>query len=206
MGLLPEFPTDFSLMDVMIYPQPVLRYKSKPVRRINKELRQIAAAMFELMYQHDGVGLAANQVGLPLQLFVVNLSGDVSKTSDEFVLVNPVIQRRKGNDEDEEGCLSFPDIRAKVVRSATIEIEGISLAGETQQFAWGGMLARAAQHEIDHLGGTVFIDRLTPTAFADVRDDLEYLESVFRRNQESGNIAPDAEIQRALESLERQFC
>lgn len=193
-------------MGIFVYPHPILRYKSKPIRRINKELRRIVGEMFALMYQHDGIGLAANQVGMPLQLFVVNISGDAAKTSDEFVLINPVIQRRKGNEEDEEGCLSFPDMRAKVARSATLEVEGISLAGESQTFAWDGMLARAAQHELDHLSGVVFIDRLTPTAFADVRDDLEYLESVFARDQASGKISPDAEIIRSLESIEKQFC
>ncbi|MGL4944399.1 MAG: peptide deformylase [Thermoguttaceae bacterium] len=193
-------------MEIQIYPHPVLRYKSKPICRINKELRRIVGEMFALMYQQDGIGLAANQVGLPLQLFVVNTSGDAAKTNEEFVLINPVIQRRKGNEEDEEGCLSFPDVRAKVIRSAKLEIEGISLAGEPQSFAWDGMLARAAQHELDHLSGVAFIDRLTPTAFADVREDLEYLESVFARNQASGKIAPDAEIIKSLESIENQFC
>lgn len=193
-------------MNLILFPHPTLRHKSKPVRRINKDLRRIVAEMFAEMYKHEGLGLAANQVDLPLQIFVMNTSGKAENTQDEFVLINPVIHRRKGNEEDEEGCLSFPDIHTKVIRSATIEIEAVSLAGTPQVFHWNKLLARAAQHECDHLVGMNFIDRLSSTALTDISDDLQLLSLSFIRAQDRGEIPSDAEIQKRLLSIEQQFC
>ena len=104
-------------MEIVHYPHPTLRHQSKPVRRVDTELREIVREMFRLMYEAEGVGLAANQVDLPLRLFVVNL-GTERGEDKELVFINPVISGPKGNDEAEEGCLSIPKVYAPVRRPA----------------------------------------------------------------------------------------
>ena len=151
-------------MKVLKYPHPILKYKCKPLQKINQDLRDIVAAMFEIMYAAEGVGLAANQVGLPFRLFVMNSTGKKEEKDNEYVFINPIILKKNGTVTDNEGCLSFPDIHADVIRSETIEVESISLSGEEQHFKWKDRLARIVQHEIDHLNGVSFVDRLTATA------------------------------------------
>jgi peptide deformylase len=121
---------------VLKYPHPLLKYKCKPLQKINQELRDIVGEMFEIMYASDGVGLAASQVGLPFRLFVMNPTGKKEETEEEYVFINPVILKKTGNVSDNEGCLSFPDIHADVVRAETVEVESISLSGEEQRFKW----------------------------------------------------------------------
>ena len=99
-------------MEIVTYPHPTLRHESKPVKRVDAELREIVQEMFHLMYEARGVGLAANQVDLPLRLFVLNLESDPDK-SEEFVFINPVISKPKGSEEKEEGCLSLPELWLK---------------------------------------------------------------------------------------------
>ena len=182
-------------LTVKKYPHPILKYKSNPVMKIDAELKEIVREMFDLMYDTDGLGLAANQVGLPYQFFVMNASGDREKKEEEYVFINPVIQKKKGKEEDEEGCLSFPEIRAPVVRAAEIELEGISLEGKPQRFTWKGLLARAVQHETDHLKGVSFIERLSEPAFLEVREQLANLETQFETDQRLGLIPPNEEIE-----------
>ena len=163
--------------------------------------------MFDTMYLGDGVGLAANQVGLPFQVFVMNASADRTKTEDEFVFINPVIVKKFGGfEEEEEGCLSFPGIHAVVERPVEIIIEGAGLDGKLQQFKWKGFPARAVQHEFDHLHGTTFIDRLTPMRLYEIQDDLIALEKEFETNRQLKIIPPEDEIAATLEELERKFC
>src|ERR1700722_19235702 len=97
-------------MQIIRYPHPALRWKSKPITRIDAELKRTVRAMFEAMYASNGIGLAANQVALPYRLFVTNATGDAAATEAERVFLNPEIVRRKGTVEGEEGCLSLPEI------------------------------------------------------------------------------------------------
>jgi len=157
------------------------------------------------MYEAAGVGLAASQVGLPFRLFVMNPTGNKEEKEQEFVFINPVIIKKNGNVIDNEGCLSFPEIYADVVRSETIEVESISLSGEEQCFKWKDRPARIVQHEIDHLNGTCFVDRLTATAKLDVRSDLEELQTIFGGDQRLGFDSVDT-VLRKWEEYEKKFC
>ncbi len=187
------------------YPHPILQYKSKPVMKIDAELKRIVDEMFELMYETDGVGLAANQVGIPFQFFVMNASGDRENKEEEYVFLNPVIQKKKGKEEDEEGCLSFPEIRAPVIRAAQIELEGISLDGKPQRFTWKDFLARAVQHETDHLKGITFVDRLSEAAMVEVREQLRELEDEFETDQRLGLIPSHEEIRDQIAQWEKKW-
>ena len=161
--------------------------------------------MFELMYASDGVGLAANQVGLPFRLFVMNPTGKKEEKEEEYVFINPVILKKNGNASDSEGCLSFPDMHANVVRSESIEVEAVSLSGEVQQFKWKNRLARIVQHEIDHLNGFCFVDRLTSTATIEIKPELDELSTIFEGDQRLGFAPVTADIQE-YEEYAKKFC
>lgn len=151
-------------MRIIEYPHPTLRYVSRPLKRVDAELRRMVAEMFDLMYEAKGIGLAANQVDLPYRLFVVNLEGDPAAKDEEMVFINPVLSKHKGQAEQEEGCLSLPGLYAPVVRPETVTVQAYNLAGELYHQEVSGMLARCIQHETDHLDGILFIDRLDPAA------------------------------------------
>src|SRR4029077_9372481 len=151
-------------MDILPYPHPALRWKSKPIQEINDDLRRVVAEMFELMYAAKGIGLAANQVGLPYRLFIMHLSADPEIKDEEIVFINPDILKRKGTTEGEEGCLSFPGMYGQVKRAAKVDIEAFDLNGECFEYSLDELAARAVQHEADHLDGALFIDRMTDTA------------------------------------------
>jgi len=194
---------------VLSYPHPILKYKCKPLQKINQELRDIVAEMFDTMYAIGGVGLAANQVGLPFRLFIMNPTGNKEegnkKEEKEYVFINPVILKKNGNVTDNEGCLSFPDIHADVVRSETIEVESISLAGEEQRFQWTDRPARIVQHELDHLNGICFVDRVAATAKMGIKPELDDLSTVFEGNQRLGFDTIEAAIQ-TWKEYEQKFC
>ena len=153
------------VLRILKYPHPALRHKSKPLRRVDGELKNIVREMFDLMYQQKGIGLAANQVDLPYRFFILNLEADPAK-GQEHVFINPVISRRHGSVEAEEGCLSFPEIYAPVKRSEKIVLSAYNLDGEEVNYELNGLFARTVQHEYDHLDGKLFIDRLSPAASA----------------------------------------
>jgi peptide deformylase len=157
--------------------------------------------MFDLMYEHKGIGLAANQVDLPYRFFILNLEGDPAQ-AEEFVLINPVISRRHGTSEGEEGCLSFPEIYAPVKRSEKIVISAYNLAGDEVNYELTGLIARAAQHEYDHLDGILFIDRLSPAALMSIKEALSDLESEFQGQRHRGAIPEDHQIATRLAELE----
>ena len=192
-------------VNILKYPHPILKYKCKPLQKVNQELRDIVAEMFETMYAASGVGLAANQVGLPFRLFVMNASGNKETKEEEYVFINPVILKKNGNVPDNEGCLSFPDIHADVVRPEVIEVESISLSGEVQHFTWNDRPARIVQHEMDHLNGIGFIDRLSATAKLDIRSELDDLHAVFEGDQRLGFVSSEAAMQ-VLKEYEQRFC
>ncbi len=189
-------------MRILKYPHPALRHKSKELRRVDGELRRLAAEMLELMYQHKGVGLAANQVELPYRLFVLNPTGDPAAKDQEWVFINPTITKRNGQVEAEEGCLSFPEIYAQVRRSEKITIAAYNLAGQEVHYDLTGLAARGAQHEYDHLDGILFIDRLTPSGLLSVKDALAALEREFEGNRRRSLVPDDRQIAARLAELE----
>jgi peptide deformylase len=170
---------------------------------VDAELRKIVAEMFELMYEHVGVGLAANQVDLPYRLFVANPEGDAASQETEWVFINPVLSAGRGQEVDEEGCLSIPDIRAPVTRNARIKVQAYDLAGNEITVDAEGLMARILQHETDHLDGTLFIDRLGPAQFAAIRDKLEEFELEFQSRLDTGEFAGEEAVAARLADLER---
>jgi peptide deformylase len=159
--------------------------------------------MFELMYEAQGVGLAANQIDLPYRMFVINLQSDPAAADQEHVFVNPVLTDRKGNAEAEEGCLSLPGVYGDVKRSERVVLNAYDLAGAELTLELEGLFARAVQHEIDHLDGILFIDRLTPTGEMAIKDRLADFDAQFEGMRQRGEIPDDEAIARRLEELER---
>jgi len=190
-------------LQVIHYPHPTLRHPSKPLKRVDAELRTMIAEMFELMYAHEGVGLAANQVDLPYRLFVANPEGDRDAKETEFVFINPVLSAGRGAAEDEEGCLSIPGVYAPITRNATIKVQAYDLAGNEVAFEADGLLARILQHETDHLDGRLFIDRLGPAQLTSLRDKLEEFELVFQSRRDTGEIASPESLAARIADLER---
>lgn len=189
-------------LQIVQYPHPTLRHKSRPLKKVDAELRQIVTQMFDLMYEHGGVGLAANQVDLPYRLFVANETGDPQEKDAEHVFINPVLRKGRGQVEDEEGCLSIPDVRAPVLRSETIHVEAYDIEGNLYEGQAEGLMARILQHETDHLDGTLFIDRLGPAQLAGIKDRLAEFELAFRSQLETGEMPDDKAIARRLQELE----
>ena len=190
-------------MRIVKYPHPTLRHKSKPLRRVDAELRKIVGRMLDLMYEKKGIGLAANQVDLPYRLLVMNPQGDAAARESEYVFINPVIVKRSGTAEGEEGCLSFPDIFAPVRRSEKIVLSAYNLSGEEVSYQLGDLPARVAQHEYDHLDGVLFIDRLSPSARLSVKQALADLEQEFQGDRDRSLIPDDRQIAARLAELER---
>ena len=190
-------------LEIIQYPHPTLRHPSQPLKRVDAELRRLVAEMFELMYKHEGIGLAANQVDLPYRLFVANPSGKPENKRDEYVFINPVLSRGRGQAEDEEGCLSIPGVYAPVTRNETIRVQAYDLAGNEIEGDVDGLMARVIQHETDHLDGKLFIDRLGPTQLAAVRDKLEEFELAFRSRRETGELPGGEAMASRLAELER---
>ncbi|MEX0613810.1 MAG: peptide deformylase [Pirellulales bacterium] len=190
-------------LQIIHYPHPTLRHPSKPLKRVDAELREIVAGMFELMYEHEGVGLAANQVDLPYRLFITNVEGDREAKDEERVFINPVLSGGRGQEEAEEGCLSIPGIYSPVTRNTTIKFQAYDLAGNEIVGEAEGLMARILQHETDHLDGKLFIDRLGPAQLAAVRDKLEEFELDFQSRRETGELPNPDQIAARLEELER---
>lgn len=162
--------------------------------------------MFELMYAHKGVGLAATQVALPYRLFVVNESADPRRTDQELVFINPTITKGGGVVEDQEGCLSLPGLYAPVRRPAKATITAFDLRGQKVKLEVEGMLARIVQHEYDHLDGVLFIDKLSPSNLAAVREDLEDFEIDYQSRRQQGQIPTAQQIEHSLKELAAQRC
>ncbi len=148
------------ILKIVKYPEPVLSQPGEPVTEFNAELRKLAADMFETMYASQGVGLAAPQVGVSKRLTVVDLSMG-KRPEEKLVLINPEIISSEGRLYEEEGCLSFPDIREKVVRAAKVRIRAQDVHGKWFEMDGEELLARCFQHEIDHLDGVLFLFRMS---------------------------------------------
>jgi peptide deformylase len=148
------------ILKIVKYPEPVLSQPGEPVTEFNDELRKFVADMFETMYAAQGIGLAAPQVAVPKRLTVVDLSMGKDPTQ-KLVLINPEIIARDGKQYEEEGCLSFPDIREKVQRAWQVTVRAQDEHGKWFEMDGEELLSRAFQHEIDHLDGMLFIFRMS---------------------------------------------
>lgn len=189
------------MLRIVPYPHPALRYESRPVTRIDDELRSRVREMFDLMYESRGIGLAANQVALPYRFFVLNLTADPEQRDHEQVFVNPEIVKRHSSIEDEEGCLSFPGLYAKVRRARKIKVRAFDLSGNPIEIDAEDLASRAIQHETDHLSGRLFIDLLGPFSRTSTSAKLREFEAQFRKSQAEGEYPSDDEIVRQLDAL-----
>ncbi len=142
---------------------PVLRREADPVEEITDDVRSLVRDMFDTMYHADGVGLAAPQVGISQRITVLDVPHDEDEDERHVLaLINPrVVEASKETEKGVEGCLSIPGIEESVVRPSQVVIEALSPDGETVKIDASGLLARALQHELDHLDGVLFLDRLT---------------------------------------------
>ncbi len=165
-------------MEIVHYPDPVLRQKGAAVREISDEVVQRAHQMIEAMYGADGVGLAAPQVGWSVQLCVINPTPQ--ERENELVCVNPVLVDPVGEDVAEEGCLSLPEVHGNIPRAARVICRFYDLDGERHEIDADGLLARVFQHEVDHLNGRLIIDRMTPASRLSVRGRLKELERAYK--------------------------
>jgi peptide deformylase len=145
---------------IVKYPEPVLQRPAVPVTEFDDELRALVDDMFESMYAAQGIGLAAPQVGVSKRVTVLDLSFQ-KNPEEKIVLINPEITYRHGKQYGEEGCLSLPDIHEKVSRAAVVKVRAQNIDGEWKEYDAEELLARAFQHEIDHLDGVLFIFRVS---------------------------------------------
>lgn len=148
------------ILTIRKYPDPVLSQPGEPVTEFNDDLHKLVADMFETTYASQGIGLAAQQVGVPKRVTVIDLSMG-KNPADRLVLVNPEIISSEGKLYEEEGCLSFPEIREKVVRAAKVRIRAQDENGKWFEMDGEDLLSRCFQHEIDHLNGVLFIFRMS---------------------------------------------
>ncbi|MCG3175944.1 MAG: Peptide deformylase [Candidatus Omnitrophica bacterium] len=148
-----------AILPVVKYPEKVLTTRTRTVERITDQERRLVRDMIDTMYAESGVGLAANQVGVSLQIFVASADQVRGK---ELVAINPVIIRKEGVIREFEGCLSIPEFYEPVKRSRKVRLRALDLEGRTYEMDGEGLLARIFQHEIDHLNGVLFVDRLGP--------------------------------------------
>ena len=148
------------ILKVIKYPEPVLSQPGEPVTDFNDELRKLVADMFETTYASQGIGLAAPQVGVSKRVTVIDLSFG-KNPAERLVLINPEIIEREGKLYEEEGCLSFPEIREKVARSAKVRIRAQDEYGKWFEKDGEELMSRCMQHEIDHLDGVLFIFRMS---------------------------------------------
>ena len=179
------------ILKIVKYGHPVLRQKGARIEKITSEIKKLIADMLETMRDRNGVGLAAQQVGRPLQLTVI----DVREVQDRpstleldgkpadvngimpLVLINPEIKPDGEPVTGGEGCLSFPEIYAEVSRPGSVSVKALNEKLKPVEFRAGGLLSRAIQHEVDHLNGILFIDRMTKKAKEEIRDELDALQA-----------------------------
>lgn len=159
-----------AVMTILKYPDERLRTVAKPVEQVDDALRGIIEDMFETMYGSQGVGLAATQVNVHKRLFIADCS---ENANEPLTFINPEIIERDGLHENEEGCLSFPNVYAKVERAGKIKVRALDKNGDTFEREAEGLLAICIQHEIDHLNGKLFVDYLSPLKRDRIRKKLE---------------------------------
>jgi len=179
------------ILPVVKYGDPVLRKKGVAIEKVTPEIKRLVDDMFETMYNAAGVGLAAQQVGQALQLTVIDvravkdrpsrmeIAGKVVDVAEHMplVLINPKITPFGDPTKGPEGCLSFPEVYADITRPDSVEVEATNAEGKTVRFKAGGLLSRAVQHEVDHLNGILFIDRMTSETKAEIKDEIDALQA-----------------------------
>ena len=168
-----------AVLEIRTYPDPVLRKKTAQVNTIDDKILNLINDMVETMHAAPGVGLAANQVGVPLQVAVIDLSTQKERGHPLIVLINPEILAAEGSVIEEEGCLSIPEYAEKVKRAASVKVRAQDRRGKTFEIEADGLLAKALQHEIDHLNGMLFVDKLSQ-----LKKDLfkrKYKKTVLQR-------------------------
>jgi peptide deformylase len=150
-----------SIKPLIILPDPILRQVSKPVERVDDQLRKLAGDMLDTMYDAPGIGLAAIQVGEPLRMLVIDLAKEGEEPAPH-VFINPeILESSDERSVYEEGCLSIPDYYAEVERPASVRVKYLDRYGKQQEIAAKGLMATCLQHEIDHLNGVLFIDHIS---------------------------------------------
>ena len=188
------------ILEVIKYGNPVLRQKGAAIEKVTPEVKQLIADMFETMYATKGIGLAAQQVGKALQLTVLDLRGVEDRPStleldgkpadvEKFmplVLINPEIKPLTDSVPGPEGCLSFPELYGDVVRPESVAVKALNEKGKPVDFRCGGLLARAVQHETDHLNGILFIDRMDRKSKNEIREELDLLQAETKAQLELG--------------------
>ena len=184
-------------LSILQYGDPILRAKGQQIDEIDNRIRELAQNMLETMRAANGIGLAAQQVGEALQLTVLDISQvedrpstmklngeDVdSNAAMPLVLINPLIIRSEGSAVGTEGCLSFPEITGEIERAESVTVRARTLENKTIEIEATGLLARALQHEADHLNGILFIDRMSSAAKASVSSRLKRLQKETRRGR-----------------------
>src|SRR5438105_62832 len=182
------------ILSIVKYGTPVLRQKGARIEAITPTIKKLIADMFETMYAYKGVGLAAQQVGLALQLTVLDVRGINDRPSSlelkgkpadvnafmPLVLINPEFKAVGKPVAGPEGCLSFPEIFAEITRPEVVDVKAMNQEGKLIEFRCGGLLARAVQHETDHLHGILFIDRMEKEAKEELRSLLETLQKMTK--------------------------
>jgi len=177
------------ILKVVKYGHPALRQKGARISAVTSDIKKLVGDMFETMYAYKGVGLAAQQIGQPLQLTVIDVRGVTDRPSTleikgepvdlidhmPMVLINPEITPVDEPVTGPEGCLSFPEIYADITRPKTVDEKALDKDGKPIQFRCGGLLAKAVQHEVDHLNGILFIDRMDKKTKEEIRPELEAL-------------------------------
>lgn len=181
------------ILPIVFYPDPVLRKPAAEITEVTDEIRELAANMVETMYDAQGVGLAAPQVGVSLQLAIVDVShdeecisylkvnGEPAALSDicPLTFINPKLELLGEKDSDTEGCLSFPDLRGEITRPYDIKATVQTLDGETLVIETDGLFSRALQHETDHLLGKLFIDRMSSARKLAIRRHLKEMHEAY---------------------------
>ena len=162
-----------ALLEILHFPDPRLRLKARPVTQVDDQVRQMVKDMFETMYQAPGIGLAATQVNIQLEVIVI----DVSEDKDQpLCLINPKIIQSDGTEEMQEGCLSVPGFYENVTRAEKVKIQALNEDGESFELEADDLLAVCIQHEMDHLQGKLFVDYLSPLKRQRIKKKLVKLE------------------------------
>jgi len=177
-----------NLLSVKLYGEEVLRKEAKPVAELTGEIRQFIADLTTTMYEKDGVGLAAPQVGRSLRIFVVDpFWFKEGHKKNPYIFINPELKEFEGEESLEEGCLSLPDIFARVIRAQMVVIEGFNENWEKVRIVAEDLFARALQHEYDHLEGILFIDRVPKLKRISFIKQLKQLENQVQENRLSND-------------------
>lgn len=169
-----------ALLDVLIYPDEQLTKVAAPVKEVNADIQQIVDDMFDTMYHHEGIGLAATQVDIQQRIIVIDIEGD---KQNQLVLINPEILESHGETGIEEGCLSIPGCRALVPRKEFVKIKALDRNGNEFILETGELLAICIQHEIDHLDGILFVDHISPLKRQRFKQKMEKLKKQLARSQ-----------------------